>query len=98
HPASKARVILDSDSVGGADESRNGFSNLIPVKLTDLSTLIQPPNRYHYRTQRTLYAGLSIPPQRTPYSVKTSSWFHSLDSISLSTSSPVSRIRSSLCP
>src|SRR6266852_8159811 len=26
HPASKARKIFDSDSVGGADDSRNGFS------------------------------------------------------------------------
>ena len=35
HPASKARWMLDSDSVGGAEESRKGFSNLIPVNVTD---------------------------------------------------------------
>src|SRR2546425_7544169 len=33
HPASKARMMLLSDSVGGADESRNGFSNLRPVNV-----------------------------------------------------------------
>jgi hypothetical protein len=27
-------------SVGGADESMNGFSNLIPVNVTDVSTVI----------------------------------------------------------
>ena len=27
-PASNARMMLASDSVGGADESRNGFSKL----------------------------------------------------------------------
>src|SRR5512132_4137261 len=32
-PASKARMMLLSDSVGGADESRNGFSNRSPVKV-----------------------------------------------------------------
>ena len=34
HPASKARRMLLSDSVGGAEESRNGFWKSIPVKLT----------------------------------------------------------------
>ena len=33
-PASKARMMLLSDSVGGADDSRNGFSNRSPVKVT----------------------------------------------------------------
>jgi hypothetical protein len=33
-------MMLLSDSVGGADESMNGFSNLIPVKITDVSTAI----------------------------------------------------------
>src|SRR6185436_18114840 len=33
-PASNARRMLLSDSVGGADERRNGFSNLMPVKFT----------------------------------------------------------------
>src|SRR3954468_801530 len=32
-PASKARMMLVSDSVGGADASRNGFSNRRPVKV-----------------------------------------------------------------
>src|SRR5262245_15907078 len=32
HPASKARMMLLSDSVGGADESRNGLLNFKPVK------------------------------------------------------------------
>ena len=34
HPASKARMMLVSDSVGGADESRNGLANFRPVKVT----------------------------------------------------------------
>src|SRR5688572_29672455 len=33
HPASKARMMFASDSVGGADASRNGFSNFSPVKV-----------------------------------------------------------------
>ena len=36
-PASKARMMLLSDSVGGADASRNGFSNRMPVKTVDRS-------------------------------------------------------------
>src|SRR6185436_471395 len=35
HPASKARRMLLSDSVGGAEASRNGFPNSMPVKWTD---------------------------------------------------------------
>src|SRR3954454_5951000 len=34
HPASNARMMLLSDSVGGAEASRNGFSNRRPVKVT----------------------------------------------------------------
>src|SRR3954451_4744184 len=34
HPASKARRMLLSDSVGGAEDSRKGFWKSIPVKLT----------------------------------------------------------------
>src|SRR5580765_1192994 len=34
HPASNARRMFDSDSVGGADASRNGFSNRRPVNET----------------------------------------------------------------
>jgi hypothetical protein len=30
-------MMLLSDSVGGADESRNGFGNLIPVNVTEMS-------------------------------------------------------------
>ena len=33
-PASKARMMFASDSVGGADDRRNGFSNRKPVKVT----------------------------------------------------------------
>src|SRR5262245_2972027 len=33
-PASNARMMLLSDSVGGADESRNGLGNLSPVNVT----------------------------------------------------------------
>src|SRR5712691_4986776 len=32
-PASNARMMLLSDSVGGADDSRNGFSNRRPVNV-----------------------------------------------------------------
>src|SRR6478736_4074425 len=35
HPASNARMMLLSDSVGGADERRKGFSNASPVNETD---------------------------------------------------------------
>src|ERR1041384_6465169 len=34
-PASKARVMFDSDSVGGAEASRKGFSNRSPVNVKD---------------------------------------------------------------
>src|SRR6185295_14573849 len=40
HPASKARRIFDSDSVGGADDSRNGFSNRTPVNVVERSMLM----------------------------------------------------------
>src|SRR5687768_4502977 len=45
-PASKARMILLSDSVGGADDSRNGFWNASPVNVTDKSAVIRPPNAF----------------------------------------------------
>src|SRR6266850_7072411 len=38
-PASKARRMFDSDSVGGADDSRNGFWNLIPVNVVERSAM-----------------------------------------------------------
>src|SRR5687767_2053349 len=34
-PASKARMMFASDSVGGADASRNGFSKSMPVKRVE---------------------------------------------------------------
>src|SRR5882724_10698516 len=36
-PASKARRMFDSDSVGGAEDSRNGFRNVTPVNVVDKS-------------------------------------------------------------
>src|SRR5689334_25053648 len=33
HPASNARMMLLSDSVGGADDRRNGFSKRSPVNV-----------------------------------------------------------------
>ena len=36
-PASNARMMLLSDSVGGADDSRNGFVNFRPVNVTEMS-------------------------------------------------------------
>ena len=44
HPASNARRILVSDSVGGAEASRNGFSNRSPVNETANSVpIMQSP-------------------------------------------------------
>src|SRR5258705_7883160 len=42
-PASKARRMLDSDSVGGAEESRKGLWNRTPVNRTERSALMGPP-------------------------------------------------------
>src|SRR5687767_14990320 len=39
-PASNARMMLLSDSVGGADESRNGLVNFRPVNVTEMSGFI----------------------------------------------------------
>src|SRR5476649_297897 len=36
-PASKARTMFDSDSVGGADDSRNGFLKRTPVNIVERS-------------------------------------------------------------
>src|SRR5206468_6961745 len=41
-PASKARMMLLSDSVGGAEESRNGFSKRMPVNIVDKSAMASP--------------------------------------------------------
>ena len=40
-PASNARMMLVSDSVGGADESRNGFGNVRPVNVTAMSGVMR---------------------------------------------------------
>ena len=40
HPASKARMMLASDSVGGAEDSRNGLLNRRPVKVVASVTLM----------------------------------------------------------
>ncbi len=40
-PASKARRMFDSDSVGGAEERRNGFSKRMPVKTVERSVLME---------------------------------------------------------
>ena len=42
HPASNARRMLLSLSVGGAEESRNGFSNLMPVNVVVRSGMLAP--------------------------------------------------------
>src|SRR6476661_4565425 len=42
HPASNARRMLDSDSVGGADESRNGFFMRTPVNVVERSAMVSP--------------------------------------------------------
>src|SRR5687767_8740005 len=49
-PASNARMMLLSDSVGGADASRNGLSKCSPVKVT-LSwdgIVVPPPESAYY--------------------------------------------------
>src|SRR5229473_5220950 len=43
HPASNARRMFDSDSVGGADERRNGFLKRTPVNVVDRSALMLSP-------------------------------------------------------
>src|SRR4029078_415481 len=37
HPASKARTMFDSDSVGGADDSRSGFWERTPANVVERS-------------------------------------------------------------
>src|SRR6187431_2351165 len=39
-PASKARMMLLSDSVGGADDSRKGLTNRSPANVTERSALM----------------------------------------------------------
>src|SRR4051794_32146420 len=43
HPASKARRMFESDSVGGAEARRNGFGKRIPVNVVDRSAM-KPPD------------------------------------------------------
>src|SRR5882762_3670576 len=43
HPASNARMMLLSDSVGGADDSRNGFSKRRPVNVVESSAAMLCP-------------------------------------------------------
>src|SRR2546423_13785136 len=42
-PASNARMMLLSDSVGGADDSRNGFSKRRPVNVVASSAAMVSP-------------------------------------------------------
>jgi hypothetical protein len=35
--------MFDSDSVGGADDSRNGFGNLTPVNVVERSVAMMSP-------------------------------------------------------
>src|SRR4051812_21140847 len=42
-PASKARTMFDSDSVGGADDSRKGFLKRTPVNVVERSAAIGSP-------------------------------------------------------
>ena len=45
HPASNARRMFDSDSVGGADDRRNGFLKRTPVNVVDRSAMVSPYRR-----------------------------------------------------
>src|SRR5204862_1607164 len=42
HPASNARRMFDSDSVGGADDRRNGFRKRMPVKVVERFMVLGP--------------------------------------------------------
>src|SRR5215510_14798106 len=41
-PASNARMMFDSDSVGGADDHKKGFSKRTPVNVVERSTPMMP--------------------------------------------------------
>src|SRR5437899_9337245 len=47
-PASNARRMFDSDSVGGADDSRKGLSNRMPVNVVERSAamMVSPGEAY----------------------------------------------------
>ena len=47
-PAANARSIVSGDSVGGAEASRNGFSNRMPVKMVDRSAIGTP---WHHQSR-----------------------------------------------
>jgi hypothetical protein len=55
-PASNARMMFASDSVGGADESRNGFSNRSPVNVTVKSAHAARSSAADLQGKRRLYA------------------------------------------
>src|SRR2546421_6024787 len=42
-PASNARRMFDSDSVGGADDNRNGLRNRTPVNVVERSGIMVSP-------------------------------------------------------
>src|ERR1700704_347415 len=46
-PTSNARRMFDSDSVGGADDSRNGFSNRTPVNIVERSGAMMSPGEVY---------------------------------------------------
>src|SRR5580765_920964 len=47
HPASNARMMFVSDSVGGAEASRNGFSNRRPVNVTPSCAIMMKTSEKH---------------------------------------------------
>src|SRR5882672_4976754 len=49
HPASKARRMFDSDSVGGAEDSRNGFGKRTPVNVVERSVAMMSLGSTDYR-------------------------------------------------
>src|SRR5688572_17484790 len=65
-PASKARRMLFSDSVGGADERRKGFSNGIPVNLTARVDMWGTPCELSSVTSRPRAAGSLLYSLRHP--------------------------------
>ena len=58
-PASKARMMLPSDSVGGADASRNGFSNRSPANIASSCTAMMKssPDAFHYNSLKDVAYG-----------------------------------------
>src|SRR5882724_11010571 len=63
-PASKARRIFDSDSVGGAEESTKGLWNRTPVNRTERSALMGPPRLATVRVKNRFYASVERLPGR----------------------------------